>query len=216
MHINSRAVALAVLALSTFTVASAGTVNLSTGLDSNGNLITADGGCDANWVQTAGPANACGGNGQIVTPGDADWYGGWVGNGPNSDWITSTAAVTANGSPLPTYQISFWLDDTTGAALSGSWTVDDAGYIALNGTTIGSEGDGNWTQLNTLTTNSANLVAGWNSLAITMTDSDNFLEGVRFEGSVTGDGASLAPEPGTLALFGLGTLGLGLMRRRKA
>jgi hypothetical protein len=219
MKIGIGVLFLTALAASTFTAASAATLNLSTGLDSNANLITTDLGCDANWVQTSGPSDSCAGNaGQVVMSGDPDWYGGWVADGPNSNWITSDASRTGNGAPLPvTYEVSFYLADTAGASLSGSWTVDDGGEISLNGTQLQSLGDGNWSSLSPLTTDTTDLVAGLNTLSISITDSDDYLEGVRFEGSVTGDGASfVTPEPGSLTLLGLGALALGLMRRRKA
>ncbi len=194
----------------------AGTMNLSTGLDSGGNLITTGGGCDANWVQTAGPAPACaGGNGQVVTPANADWFGGWLADGPNSDWITSDVNSTANGSPLPTYQIQFFLGDLVGASITFSWAIDDQGTISLNGNNIGTLGSGAWGGLTPIAANASSfLVAGLNTLTISMTDSDNFLEGVRFEGSVSGSVGIPEPATVTTLLVGIGTLMLRFRRRR--
>jgi PEP-CTERM motif len=191
------------------------TLNLSTGLDAGGSLITADQGCDAHWVAVAGPATVCSGAAaQVVMPGDADWGGpGWVGNGPNSDWITSNSTSNTNGSPLPTYEVRFYLADTTEAEITGSWTIDDAGDILLNGNLLASLGNGNWGSLHAVSASSG-FVAGLNILSIRMTSSDNNIEGVRFEGSVTGDVTT--PEPASLALLAGGLLALAFRLRRRA
>lgn len=200
----------------------AGTLNLSTGLDAGSNLITTDLGCDAHWTQTAGPAPSCANSkGQVVMTSDADWYGGWLADGSSSNWITSNAQTTANGSPLPSYQIQFYLTNTVGATFSGSWAIDDVGTISLNGTQIAALGSGAWGGLSPIGGNpAADLQAGLNTLTITMTNSDDFLEAVRFEGSVTGNGASFSapsgvPEPASvlLLLTGAGALLTGLRRK---
>ena len=200
-----------------------GTLNLSTGLDSGGSLITTDLGCDAHWVQVAGPTAACANSAaQVVMSSDAGWFGGWIANGPNSNWITSNASTTANGSPLPGYSVTFFLDNTSGASLSGSWTIDDQGAISLNGNPIGSLGGGNWGSLSSVSASSG-FAVGANTLRIAMSSSDNFLEGVRFEGSVTGPGASLSPshpavpEPisGWMFVAGMGVL-FAYRRHRQA
>lgn len=205
------------------TTAFADILNLSTGLDSGGNLITTDLGCDAHWSQTAGPAPACAGSkAQAVQSNDLDWSRSWLADGPDSDWITSNATVWTNGNPLPTYQIQFYLSDTVGASFSGSWTIDDAGSISLNGHQIGSLGIVSWGSLTPIGgTPSADLVAGLNTLSISLSISDNFLEGVRFQGLVSGDGASFTapvPEPSSLVLFAAVVAGLGIaaLRRRRA
>lgn len=185
-----------------------GTLNLSTGLDASGNLITSDLGCDAHWTVTG--SGACsGGAAQVVMPGDADWYGGWPANGPNSAAITRNASVQDNGNPLPTFSVNFYLADTTGASLSGSWGIDDGGYIALNGNTLAT---GGCCISMSGVSSSTGFVTGLNTLSIVMTSTDDFLEGVRFEGSVSGD---LTPEPGTILLFATGLGGL-IWRRRLA
>src|ERR1035438_6278813 len=76
-------------------------INLSTGYNSGGTLIcsssaTSCTGTDANWsvVENNGFNSGATGPGQAVSPGEADWYGGWVGNAsktPASDWIAYTA-----------------------------------------------------------------------------------------------------------------------------
>lgn len=221
---KARLIAGAALALFLVPAASGATLNLSTGFDASGNLITTDLGCDAHWVQTAGPPPACPGSAaQVDMPGDTDFPapGAWVANNASSEWITSNASTVHNGAPLPTYELTFFLTDTAGASLSGSWTIDDAGTISLNGNSIGSLPVGNWTSLHSVSTSSGFLV-GANTLSIRMTFSDNLTEGVRFQGSVNGTGASFTPagptvpEPasGMLLLAGAAAI-FGYRRFRK-
>lgn len=211
------------IALVSASAAMAGTVNLSTGYDSTGALITTDLGCDANWVETAGPTPACTPMAQIVMPEDLDWWGGWTGDGADpsagglaSDWITSDASSTANGSPLPTYSISFYLADVTGASLSGYWYADDGGTIALNGNVLGSQGSCCTYAAPVSASATSDFVAGINTLTLSLNSSDDYLDGVRFAGSVTGDGASLVPEPASGLMLLAGSALLVLWRRRQA
>ena len=79
--------------------------NLATGLDAANNLIATGGVPDAHWnvnQPTGPPAPA-----QTVYPNNPDWFGGWVGNGPNSTWIARDANTPANG--LGTYAQTFSL-----------------------------------------------------------------------------------------------------------
>jgi hypothetical protein len=76
----------------------ADTINLATGLDAAGNLITTGGLPDAHWtVEQIGGGT---GPGQVVTPGNADWGPSWVANGPHSDWIARNANTWDQG-PAP-------------------------------------------------------------------------------------------------------------------
>ncbi len=61
----------------------ASVINLATGLDAANNLLATGGQSDAHWTvdqPTGGQGPA-----QTVFPNNADWYGGWASNGPNSD-----------------------------------------------------------------------------------------------------------------------------------
>jgi hypothetical protein len=208
-----------VLFLALAPLAFSGTLNLSTGLDTSGNVITTDHGCDAHWVQTVGPALACAGGAstgpaQVVLPSDPDSLGS---NDSNSAWITSDASTTQNGSPLPTYKVTFYITSTTSASLSGSWSSDDGGTIMLNGMVLGTRSGASYNNP-VSDSNSLDFLIGANTLTIQMIDSDNFHEGVRFNGSLTAEGASFSrsggvPEPSSVLLLLLGAGGLVLRRR---
>jgi len=138
---------------------------------------------------------------------NADWYGGWVANGPNSDWIAADPDNTANGDM--TFTRTFYVGNpATAAILDGMWTIDDAGTLSLNGHVLSTLGDGNWGSLNAFTTTPSDFVMGLNTLVMQGTDTDNYLEGGRLEGIL-----SSVPEPATWAMMLLGFLGLGAVLR---
>jgi len=182
-----------------------------------GNLITSGGLADVNWTVTnenTGALQAA----ETVYSNNADCYGGWAANGPNSDWIARNANVTNNGPAPYTFYRTF---DLTGynlstVSISGAWTVDDAGTLSLNGITLATLGDGNWGSLASFSvpTGSSDFVQGLNTLAITITYDDEYLEGVRLQGTLVG--TSAVPEPSTLIMSGTMTLiGLGYWWRRR-
>ena len=150
-------------------------------------------------------------------PNDADWFGGWAADGPDSNWVTQNAQRTNNGENLPiTYSVQFYLADTAAASLSGSWGIDDSGFISLNGHQLDAQGCCGFPHtVGDSVVSDFN--AGLNTLSIVMTGSDDFLEAVRFEGAVTGDGAtfSATPEPATVLLV-LGAISGCAARRRRA
>src|SRR5271166_5313548 len=87
-------------------IAKAQYVDLSTGLDSSGNIQHKGGSLDANWmvmgaVNPLDPPNA-----YVVAPGDADYCGCWVGNGPYSSWIAANPN-DATGNGLMTFTDTF-------------------------------------------------------------------------------------------------------------
>jgi hypothetical protein len=208
----------------------AGTINLSTGLDASNNLLFASGQADANWtvVQTGTPA-------QAVLSDSPDFYGpptfpassypgAWFPNGPNSNWIAYDASV-AHGNGLvngqyTTYQRTFDLSgfDLSAVSLSVAWTVDDDGTLYLNGNQLDQSIE-NWHNLQNVVVpaGSPDFKNGLNTLTIqtgsTINYTDNYLEGVRLEGSVSG--LLPVPEPSLVSdVVGIGLIGLVWHRRR--
>jgi len=182
------------------------------------NLISSGGVTDAHWTSTTDVTYDPTGIAQTVFSNDADWFGGWVANGPSSDWIARNAGVTNNG-PAP-YSFSTTFDltgyDLSTIALSGFWTIDDQGTLNLNGNQISSLGDGNWGSLASFTAHNSDFVAGLNTLSITITADDEFLEGVRLQGDVTGSASGVplpAAESGAAVLMAL--VGVWSLRSRR-
>jgi hypothetical protein len=201
-------------------VARADVVNLATGLDAGNNLISTGGVTDAHWTATVDPTYDPTGTAQTVYPNNADWgSGGWLGNGPNSDWIARNANVTNNG-PAP-YMFTRTFDLTgfnpATASITGSWAIDDAGTLSLNGHVLATLGSGAWGALTPFSVSggSGDFLPGLNTLTITITSDDQFLEGVRLEGALTRSALSAVAEPSPLALGALGALAAGAFCRWK-
>lgn len=212
-------VAIAVTA-ATFTFltpdAQGGTINLATGLNSSGGLIGSGGQSDANWSvpEQSGGSGAA----QTVFPGNADWYSGWLANGPNSDWIARDANNCCNGPAPYSFDRTFTLfaSDVSTVSISGYWTIDDAGTLTLNGNLIGSLVSGDWGSLwwFYVPAGSSFFHVGINTLTIIITSDDDYLEGARLEGTLSGTKYTI-PEPSSFFLLGSGLLGMAGMLKRK-
>ena len=152
----------------------------------------------------------------IVTPGDADWYGGWVPNDASSSWIAANPNSTAGNNG--TYSLNFDLSGYTlsSVSLSGSWTIDDAGSLYLNGNLLGSLGNGNWGSLFSFSAPNSDFVAGVNTLSLVGGSTDDFLEGVRLQGDVSGSLAAAPDAASTFGLLGLAMAALAGLRRKLA
>ena len=182
-------------------------LNLSTGVT---------GGATYTVVEQNGYNSGATATATVVTSSDADWYGGWVPNSSSSAWIAfNPNNCCVNG--LGDYSTTFTLTsaDLSKVALSGSWTLDDAGELLLNGNVIGTLGDNNWGSLTSFSVlaGSSDFVLGTNTLSIDITDTDSYLEGVNLNGTLTG--AVTTPEPSSLGLMCLGVLGLLLVGRKR-
>ena len=129
--------------------------------------LTNAGDPDPNWTVNGNPA-------QLLAPGAANWYGNWLANGPNSNWIGITASNASNGPAPYTFQTQFDLSsfDLSTVSLSGQWSIDDAGTLTVNGHQIATLGSGNWGSLHpfALAAGSGYLNQGLNTLEITMTE----------------------------------------------
>jgi len=132
---------------STFaTSSSAVAINVSTGFNAAGQLITTNGTADGHWtvVPTAStPApytfSASGTQQPLYVTGssDADWYGGWPANGPNSDFIAINPASSSDNS-FGVYSTTFNIPGPvvpSNLCLVGAAFMD--GELGINGTSIG-------------------------------------------------------------------------------
>jgi hypothetical protein len=191
---------------------------IAVGLPSMAQVINVSTGVNPGWNYNTTEWGT--GVASIVTSSDPDWYGGWVPNDGNSSWIAANPNNTAGNNG--TYSLSFNLAGyaLSSVSLSGSWTIDDTGTLYLNGNSLASLGNDNWGSLYAFSAPISDFVAGWNTLSIVGGWTDDYLEGVRLEGDVTGSLASV-PDSSTFAvdtaslLLPLGLQGLRLLRNRK-
>jgi hypothetical protein len=190
------------------TMTSIAPLNVSTGLDASGNLITTGNTADAHWsfVATSGDSgesnflypgdtasDAYTGSLKVVAPSNADWSGGWDANGPNSSWI----AINPNsgqGNTYGFYSTTFNLSGPLPAhlCLTGYMSHDDNGLLAVNGTAImGDQGytGGLLVPLNIEIT--SHVTTGTNYLIFGFGSTDNWLEGLRLQASIQTCGATL-------------------------
>lgn len=221
---NLAAVAALVVSLVGATCVRAGSIDVASGLDTSGALITSSslsgmGTPDAHWnVVDTNTGFVYSGPAHVVTSSNADnAFFAWQANGPNSDWIGINANTSANGPAPYTFSTTF---DLTGYDLStvsftgGAWSIDDAGTLSLNGHALSSLSAAY--SLTSFTVPNSDFVPGVNTLSIEMTSSDNLWEAVRLEGTVSGSPlASGVPEPASLTLLGIGLTIVGGFRLRR-
>ena len=164
---------------------STATINVSTGLNSSGNLLNTSGALDANWTvdQPAGGTAAA----QVVTSSSADWYSGWSADGPNSDWVAVNAATAVQPAAPYNFYRTF---DLTGynlftVSLNATIYNDDSASVTLNGHQLYSSGNNYSGTFISVSGTSGDFNPGLNTLITTMTSSDRNLDAVRLDGSVT-------------------------------
>jgi hypothetical protein len=200
---------------SSFTTASSiAPINVSTGFNASGQLITTNNTNDANWAYipqtgtpsestfgcpssiTPTPAGCTTGTAtplQTVGPGDTGWWtGGWPANGPSSDWINLNPNSTS-GNTYGLYYTTFNISGSvpSNLCLVGSMWLDDQGLLALNGTAIMNNISGYNTRAYPLNIPLTNLVTGENVLSLGWGSTDNAYEAFRLQATIQTCGASL-------------------------
>ncbi len=166
-------------------------VDLSTGLDSSGNIQHKGGSLDANWTVTGARNPLDPPNAYVVAPGDADWYGGWIGNGAYSSWIAANPNdATGNGNMTftDTFDVA---TPSTATIIGGAWAIDDKATLSLNGHLLSTLPLNDYGHLRAFSTTASDFVAGLNTLTIQGTDSDFFYEGARLRGWLVGAGSAV-------------------------
>ncbi len=199
---------------STFTTAaSSAVINVSTGLNAAGNLITTGNTPDGHWVVyktgiSSTPSETTYGSPSLgsaqplltVASGEAGFYSGWPADGPTSGWVN----INPNSNQGNTFGLYYTTFNISGAVpsnlcLTGQYSIADNGELALNGTaitaTIGAQ-----TTLNPISIAvSSYLVTGQNVLALGWGSNDNNYEGLRLGAVIETCGASYT---GSLTLTG--------------
>ncbi|HEY1902662.1 MAG TPA: Ig-like domain-containing protein [Terracidiphilus sp.] len=191
---------------SSFTTATSSTViNVSTGLNASGGLITTNNTNDGHWVVyttgiTSTPSESTFGSPALgaaqplltVGQGDAGFYSGWPADGPTSDWVNINPNSN-QGNTFGLYYTTFNVPGPTvpsNLCLVGTLAIADNGLLAINGTAI--MGNlGNQDSLNPINIPvSSSLVVGSNTLALGWGSNDNNYEGLRLGASIQTCGAS--------------------------
>ncbi|MGH9394183.1 MAG: Ig-like domain-containing protein, partial [Terriglobales bacterium] len=164
--------------------------NLATGEASPG-VPLANGASDAQWT-VSGPSVA---SGPALVLSPASRYPNWFADDSNSQWIGVHDSVSQPSAQY-TFTATFTLTNPASAVLNVNWSIDDAGTLLLNGVPIASGASYGSFQNVTLSGSSGLLVAGTNTLSITMTSSDGSYDGVRLLGTVSEQAAN-PPAAGT-------------------
>jgi hypothetical protein len=190
---------------STFTTAaSIAPLNVSTGVNASGQAILVGDTVDPHWtvyktvsipsgessIQYPGTSPL-----YTVASGEADWYGGWDANGPNSSWIAINP-LSAQGNSAGFYSTPFTLPGSLPAyhlCLVGAMSHDDSGLLAVNGQPIMADSAYTGGSLVPLNIDITSFVTtGTNYLSFAFGNTDNSLEGLRLQGVVEACGASVA------------------------
>jgi hypothetical protein len=188
----------------------------NTGLDGSGSLVAASGGIDGNWDVSPG------------SDGVTYYNNAYAANDLDSQWISSNVSGGNETSSSSDYIFSTTFDltgyDADTAAIIGSWGVDNYASIFLNGNDTSVSLAFGSAAFNNLSGFSLSefFIDGINTLTVEVTNGyDTNLTrepgpmALRFD-DLELSATAQVPEPSIIALFGLGLLGLGFARRRKA
>jgi hypothetical protein len=194
-------------------------VDLSTGLDSSGNIQHKGGSLDANWTVTgaSNPLNPP--NVYVVAPSDVDW-GSWTRNGRYSSWIAANPFDTFGNGGNMTFTTTFNVaTPSTAIIIGGAWAVDNDGTLSLNGHLLSTLTVQQYGHLHAFSTTASDFVAGLNTLTMQIFG-DGYSDGRRLRGWLVYSGSagpvatlvgagSAVPEASTWAMMLLGFAGLG-------
>ncbi len=188
------------------------TINFATGQDSSGNIQTSGNSLDANWTASnGGPSVPT----YVTTSSNPDWYGNWADIvSSKSSWIAPFPNnAFGNGDYFYTYTFNLSGYNLATAVFTGmQFTQDDSGIVRLNGNALASESTGGGAYSFTpFSVPAGYLVSGVNTLTVTQNGTDDYLEAMRFEGTLS---VNSVPVPATLLLFAPGLAGLAAIRRR--
>ncbi len=184
----------------------------STGVDNSGNLLNA-GDTDSHYSIDAGSGPVVVSQSTVTSPDHQ-----WVSNTLDSQWITSFTGV--NG-PDTNYSTTFSLAGLLAntAVITGNVAADDGTMIFLNGTQVFDDHftgfNSPWDHFTNFTINS-NFVDGLNTLTFFTPDNGGGPGGLQVEfTSATADVGTAVPEPSSIALLGIGAIGIAFARRKR-
>ena len=197
----------------------------NSGVDSAGTTV-ATGSVDAHYSLISVPPGSGFTTSAYVADTTAPIVSAWVNPGSTARWIgpvtdvATMSAATTTGDYV--YQTSFDLTgfDETSAVLTGQWSVDDvSSTLSINNVATGFTitGASAFASLHNFSISSG-FVAGLNTLQFTVSNV-TIVGGLNPSGLVvliSGTANPIAvPEPGSMALLGVGAAGLALAYRRR-